>query len=283
MKYSVFSGVLPELSAEQVAERLALHGYDGVEWRVNGEYHFPAAEIDRHAARIRSLADANGLDVVSPTGYTRLDDIDGVRPMAAAAGAVDCPRFRAFADHYDPERDYWVQLDGIRAALDAVETVLRGSGVKALLEVHFGTLLPSPALAWEVMRDHDPALVGVILDPANTVIEGAMPMRMGLDMIGPYVDLVHVKNVCWERTKDGGWRWRFADLLEGQLDWVDAVSALKAAGYDGYLSFENLNRVPVRHTGYVDEELVGAGGPPRDIDERLAEERAYIKGLVDAA
>lgn len=284
MKYSVFSGVLPELSAEQVVETIARHGYDGVEWRVNGEYHFPAAEIDQHTTRIRELSQGAGLDVVSLTGYTPLDDIEGIRRMTGAAGEIGCPRFRAFAAHYDPEIDYWTQHDRLRADLDAVETVMRGSGVKALLEVHFGTLLASPALAWQIMRDHDPALVGVILDPANTVIEGAMPTAMGLDMIGPYVDLVHVKNVCWERTDtQGGWRWRFADLVEGQLDWTECIPVLRKAGYDGYLSFENLNRVPVRHTGYVDEELIGAAGAPRVIDERLAEERAYIGGLVDAA
>lgn len=282
MKYSVFSGVLPELSAAEAVERLARHGYDGIEWRVNGEYHFPAAEIDRHAGTIRALCSGAGLEVVSLTGYTRLDDLDGIRRLAAAAGEIGCPRFRTFADHYDPTRSYWQQRDAVRGALGRVADALRGSGVKALLEVHFGTLLASPALAWEVLRDHDPATVGVILDPANTVIEGSMPMAMGLDMIGPYVDLVHVKNVCWERAGTG-WRWRFADLRDGQLDWTEAIPALKAAGYDGYLSFENLNRVPVRHTGYVDEELIGAEGPPRDIDERLADEIAYIKALVAAA
>ena len=33
MKYSLFSGVLPELAAKEECARLARHGYDGVEWR----------------------------------------------------------------------------------------------------------------------------------------------------------------------------------------------------------------------------------------------------------
>ena len=60
MKYSVFSGVLPELSAEEVCGRLARHGYDGVEWRVNGEYHWRAATIDRDAPRIKACAPPTG-------------------------------------------------------------------------------------------------------------------------------------------------------------------------------------------------------------------------------
>ena len=56
VKYSVFSGVLPELSAEEVCRHLARHGYDGVEWRVDGEYHWRAATVDRDAARIKEHA-----------------------------------------------------------------------------------------------------------------------------------------------------------------------------------------------------------------------------------
>ena len=66
VKFSVFSGVLPELSAEQVCARLARHGYDGVEWRVNAEYHWRAATIDRDAPRIKALCAAHGLEVVGP-------------------------------------------------------------------------------------------------------------------------------------------------------------------------------------------------------------------------
>lgn len=60
MKYSVLSSVLPELTAEEVAKAIARAGYDGVEWRVNGEYHFPEATIEKEAPRIKALCDAHG-------------------------------------------------------------------------------------------------------------------------------------------------------------------------------------------------------------------------------
>jgi sugar phosphate isomerase/epimerase len=106
-----------------------------------------------------------------------------------------------------------------------------------------------------------------------------MDLRMALDMLGARVDLVHVKNVRWERTPAGRWRWRFDELADGQCDWAEAIGALRAAGYDGWLSFENLWRVPVRHTGYVDEDLADGSLPPRDIDRRLRDELAYLRRL----
>ena len=83
---------------------------------------------------------------------------------------------------------------------------------------------------------------------------------------------MHVKNIRWEQTPAGRWRWRFDELADGQCDWAEAIAALRAAGYDGWLSLENLWRVPVRHTGYVDEDLADASLPPRDIDQRLRDD-----------
>lgn len=71
MMRSMFSDVLPELAAEEVCARLARHGYDGVEWRVNGEYHWPAATIDRDAPRIKALCDSHGLGPETKLTKTR--------------------------------------------------------------------------------------------------------------------------------------------------------------------------------------------------------------------
>ena len=281
MKYSVLSGVLPEFTAEQVVETLSRHGYDGVEWRVNEEYHFKEKEIDREAARIKRLCDAHGLEVASMGTYVRLEQEEAIRRLADAAAVMGCPRFRLFSALYDPAVGYRALYDDTLAKLQRVERILAGTGVKGLLETHFGTIACSPSLAYDLVRHCDPAVIGVIMDPANMVIEGSMNLRMGLDILKDYIHFVHVKNARWEPTPEGKWRWRFDELREGALDWADAIAALKGIGYDGYLSFENLYRVPMTHKGYVAEDLGGDEGPVRDIDERLAGDLAYIRGLVE--
>ena len=190
---------------------------------------------------------------------------------------LDCPRFRIFSAMYDPAVGYFSLRDETRAKLEKLARQLEGTGVKALLEIHFGTIFSSPALAFELLRDMDPESIGVVLDPANLVIEGSMDLRLALDMIGPFVDLVHVKNICWERTAAGNGAGGSTSWTEGMCDWAAVVPALKAIGYDGWLSFENLWRVPVRHRGYVAEDLADASLPPRDIDERLAAELAWLR------
>ena len=77
MKFSVLSSVLPELTAEEVAKAIALAGYDGVEWRVNGEYHFPEATIEKEAPRIKALCDAHGIEIAENQGVRLLDLLSG--------------------------------------------------------------------------------------------------------------------------------------------------------------------------------------------------------------
>jgi sugar phosphate isomerase/epimerase len=79
---------------------------------------------------------------------------------------------------------------------------------------------------------------------------------------------------------DGSWRWRFDELASGALDWGEAIAALARIGYDGYLSFENLYRVPVKHRGFIGEDLTVGSDSIRDIDQRLSDELAHTRALV---
>ena len=101
---------------------------------------------------------------------------------------------------------------------------------------------------------------------------------MGLELLGPYLDYVHAKNISWVR-EDGTWRWVFAAMSEGQVGWAEVMQALDRVGYDGYVSFEDFYRVPMRSKGYVGEDLTQQAEVFRDIDQRLDEDLRYLKGL----
>ena len=101
---------------------------------------------------------------------------------------------------------------------------------------------------------------------------------MGLELLGPYLDYVHAKNIAWIH-ENGTWRWVFAAMDEGQVDWTEVMRALYRVGYDGYVSFENFYRVPIKSKGYVGEDLTQHAEVFRDIDQRLDEDLRYLKEL----
>jgi sugar phosphate isomerase/epimerase len=93
----------------------------------------------------------------------------------------------------------------------------------------------------------------VIYDPGNMVCEGFEDYRIGIELLGPYLAHVHVKNAAYTRPEGGGvWTARWAPLEDGVVNFREFFAALRAADYEGWLSVEDfsaarLSREALRH------------------------------------
>jgi sugar phosphate isomerase/epimerase len=279
MRYSVQTAVLPELSCQQVVEKLSRHGYDAVEWRIHEDYHVSPARVLECAPELKRLCADHGLAISCLTGYAPLEDLDQQRRMVEACALMACPRYRPGAVIYDGSRPYDALYQQTVERLGRIIEVTSPLGVKPIIETHFSTIAPSASLAHRLVQHFDATKIGVNYDPANLIIEGREAWQMGLELLGPYLDYVHAKNIAWNRV-DGRWRWVFDAMQSGQVDWREVMTALRSVGYDGYVSFENFYKVPMRSTGFVGEDLTQIESEYRDIDERLREDLAFIKKCV---
>jgi len=278
MKFSVQTATLPELTREQVVDKLSAHGYDGVEWRVHEDYHIAPRDLLARAKEIKRVVDDRGLEVSCLMGYAPLTDIEQQRWFAEACAIMRCARYRPGAVIYDGTRHYSELFQASVDALGKVIEAVSPFGVKPIIETHFGTIAPSASLALRLVQSFAPARIGINYDPANLVIEGKESWQMGLELLGPYLDYVHAKNIAWVQ-ENGTWRWVFAAMDEGQVDWTEVMRALDRVGYDGYVSFENFYRVPIKSKGYVGEDLTQHVEVFRDVDQRLDEDLRYLKEL----
>ena len=276
MKFSVQTATLPELSIPEVVVKLATHGYDGVEWRLHDDYHIKPLEVVAQAKLLKPSLDDHGLQVSCLMGYAPLPDVDQHKRVAEACAILGCSRFRPGAVLYDGTRNYHdiylATIDDLGKMLDAIADF----GVKPVIETHFGTIAPSAALALRLVEQFEPHRIGVNFDSANMIIEGRESWQLGLELLGPYLDYVHAKNISWIR-EDEHWLWQFASLEEGQVDWREIASSLYRVGYNGYISFENFYQVPMRSRGFVGEDLTHYASTYRDIDERLAQDLDYMR------
>lgn len=282
MQFSVQTAVLPELSREQVVAALSRHGYDAVEWRVHEAYHVDPAGFPGSAKALGRLCADHGLAISCLMGYAPLDDLDQQQRIAEACSLVDCPRYRPGAVIYDGTRAYpdlyAETVDRLGRLLEAIEPF----GVKPVIETHFNTIAPSASLAHRLVSNFPPERIGVNFDPANGIIEGREAWQMGLELLGPYLDYVHAKNISWIRNAEGGWRWVMDGLPTGQVDWREVMSALKRVGFDGCISNENFFEVPMKTRGFVGEDLTVHLDHYRNIDERLAGDLAFLRTCLDA-
>jgi sugar phosphate isomerase/epimerase len=275
MELSVFTVMLPDLTPEETVQELKAAGYDGVEWRVTrvpperrneppsfwGNNKCTLSPTEAEAHRARSLAESAGLAIPTLGTYIAVGDLaateDGLR-FAQIAGA---PQMRVGVGSLDGA-SYAQRFAAAKAFLTQVEALALRYGVRALVEIHHRTICPSASLSHRLVSHFDPQAIGVIYDPGNMVYEGFEDYRLGLELLGPYLAHVHVKNGAFARPERGGvWTATWAPLEDGVVDFPQFFAALRAVGYDGWLSVEDFSaarpsREALRHNlAFIKEHL----------------------------
>ncbi|MDP9365837.1 MAG: sugar phosphate isomerase/epimerase, partial [Chloroflexota bacterium] len=178
--------------------------------------------------------------------YVRCDEPERVERAMRGASVLGAPALRVNLPAYDGSVDSRTLRDLSLGQYREVAAMARRFGVRALVETHHRSLLPSASAAAAFLAPLDPADVGVIHDAGNMVFEGHEAYRLGLEALGPYLAHVHLKNARWVadgRRPDGSaaWRAEWAPLSEGIVDLAALFAALRAVGYDGWVSFEDFS------------------------------------------
>lgn len=257
MKFGVFTVMLPDLTPETAVTALRETGYDGVEWRVtsvpDSVRHEPPsfwgnnlctlAPTPEDAQRGRDLAASAGLEIPNLGAYIAVGDLPAVENIMQLAVTAGAPAVRVGVSRNDQPGDVHALFAQSRAFLQQVESLSRRHHVKALIEMHHGTISASASAARRLVDGFDPACIGVIHDCGNMVFEGYEDYRRGLELLGPYLAHVHVKNAAYDRPAAVGvWRARWAPLRDGVVDFAALFAALRSVGYDGWVVVEDFSQ-----------------------------------------
>jgi sugar phosphate isomerase/epimerase len=281
MKYSVFTVMMPDFDIAESATLLKSLGYDGVEWRVHSVPSvFPEktdywrgnrATIDvetivEKAPEIRRITQDAGLEIVGLGTYLGYKLVDDIARCMEAAQIMGCKSIRVSPPNYDGSVNYNDLYEETVEGYALVEDLAREHGVRANVEIHHGNMCCSASLTYRLVSNFDPDFIGVILDPGNMIFEGHENWQLGLELLGPYLSHVHVKNAAWVEagvSKDGEKLWKHAmvGIKEGFADWGEILATLDRVGYRGWLSFEDFG--------------------PGDTKTKLADNISYLKTLTN--
>ncbi|MDQ0111179.1 sugar phosphate isomerase/epimerase family protein [Paenibacillus harenae] len=288
MKFSVFTVMLPDCSQQRTLDLLRANGYDGVEWRFTKTNpakrdeapsfwgnNLSTVETDSSEAELlelKQLTEAAGLVVPNVAAYIGSGDLAATENAMRAAKLLGAPSIRIGVPNYDGKRTYQELYAEARAYLQEAEALSRSYGIQGLIEVHHGNIASSASLARRLVEGFDASHIGVIYDPGNMVHEGFENYQMGLELLGEYLAHVHVKNAAWQRTDEtlptigSGehgriWQASWSAVTAGVVHWPQVIAALRAVGYDGWLSFEDFS-------GSADSETL------------LRDNIAYIRSLL---
>jgi len=254
MKIACYSLILGKgYTIPAAVEVLCRLGYDGVEWRVRDDFHLPLAHIEEKATEVKALCEKAGLEIPALSTYLLLGETETIAAALRAAAKMGCALIRVIAPDYDGSLPYPSLFDQARRDLAQLEPLCRQTKVKAAVELHMGNITPSASAALRLLEGFSPDSIGVIFDPGNMVCEGMENWKMGIQILGPYLAHVHVKNGGWFYSEEGGWRFDWAPMKEGIVDWRRVVAALAESGYQGWLAMEDFADIPVEQR--LEEDL----------------------------
>jgi sugar phosphate isomerase/epimerase len=258
LKLSVFTVMLPDLTPNEAATAMRDYGYEGIEWRVK---HIPPAQrsdppsfwgnnlctfdmTSTEATRAKAVAVEAGLELVNLGTYIDVGDLGTVEAAMQFAQTCGSPQIRVSPGSLDAGMSYEACFERARTFLSGTQDLGRQYNIKSLVEIHHKTITPSASLAHRLVSSFDPDFIGVIHDAGNMIHEGFENYRLGLELLGPYLAHVHIKNARYDRPAEGGvWQGQWSPLEDGIVNWDDLFTALKSIGYIGWLGLENFSQV----------------------------------------
>ncbi|WP_219839040.1 sugar phosphate isomerase/epimerase [Paenibacillus sp. R14(2021)] len=266
MKLSIFTVAAPDLTPEELCEAAAGAGIAGLEWRCkdtpaevrsekpsfwgnNRSTISPNAD-DAEIAAFREAASKHGRQSIAITPYLACGDIEETEKIMRLAKRFDASMVRVGVPGYDRTRSYNELFEQATAYLREIESLALHYGIKALVETHHVTITPSASLAHRLVKPFNPDAVGVLYDPGNMVHEGFENYRMGMELLGPYLAHVHVKNAGWQSAAPGetpdhlqpvAWSSGWAPIANGMVPWKQVLRDLRAVGYDGWFGVEDFS------------------------------------------
>lgn len=262
MKLSVFTVATPDLQPEELAKAAADAGIEGIEWRFK-EIPADAAKekpsfwrhnrcsMDPNGTqedwlRFQQAADKHGLRSLAVVPYLTCGDVEGTEKVMQAAKLIGASFIRVGIPGYDRKRNYNELYDQAVRYLHEVQDLAAAYGVKGVVETHHLTITPSAGLTHRLVSHFNPQHIGVLYDPGNMVHEGYENYRMGLELLGPYLAHVHVKNGGYRKmpAEDGtsaAWSGEWVPLDQGAVPWKQVIQDLQSVGYEGYYGIEDFS------------------------------------------
>ncbi|NLJ74431.1 MAG: sugar phosphate isomerase/epimerase [Firmicutes bacterium] len=264
LKFSVFTVGTPDFTIPETIAKLKEWGYDGVEWRVaEGPPHNPVPlppreswywtynqstinieNVKEEIKRAKTLCDQAELEICCLTTYLQPNEFEQIEQVLNAASSVQCPRIRVMPPNFTGKENYNKLFFQTQQHIVTLEELAQKYGVKIVFEIHMGNIIPSASAAYRLVSPFDSNAVGIIFDPGNMVHEGYEEYELGVQLLGPYLDHVHIKDarpVYSQTNGKGKWDIQWCPIGEGMVRFKKLIETLKASNYTGYLSFEDFS------------------------------------------
>lgn len=242
MKLSTSTLGCPDWDLDTILANCKAYGYDAIDFRgLQADLDITKSEaFTTGLSETRKKIADSGLAVSGISSSLTVCDkakreanLEEARRTIPLALELNVPHVRIFGGG-DPKETSLQDLAAYGA--EVIHEVLQLDGARELrwcMETHDRWSLGAELM--RIMRLVDDPAVGVLWDTLHTIRHGETPEESA-KLFGGRLYYTHFKDAVPEEE------WRLVSLGDGNVDIAGAVSVLKAAGYDGYLTLEHEKR-----------------------------------------
>jgi sugar phosphate isomerase/epimerase len=228
----VFTKPFNSLTFDELADRIAELGFDGVEAPIREGGHIePVAVPDELPELVEALRKRN-LELTVMTSSVNDPDDPLTEKVLKTASQLGVRRYRMKYFKYDFNQPILKQIDEWRPQFKDLAAMNKEFGITAVYQNHAGrNYLGAPL--WDLRRLLEGIAVdeiGVAYDIRHATVEAGMSWPVTYHMIRPHIDTVYVKDFVWDGAKP-----KNVPLGEGRIS-NDFFQMLKKSDFNGPVS-----------------------------------------------
>jgi sugar phosphate isomerase/epimerase len=271
----MFSKMLGEFPVVEAARRIKALGFEGVDLTVRPGGHVLPERVAQDLPEALKAIRGEGLSIpMITTAITRTADAHAEAILATAASLGIR---RAKLGYWNaPKGGLANAIDRARRELDGLERLAESSHLTLGVHNHSGPgyVNCEPMTIWALIRDRNPEHVAAYFDPGHAAVEGGSGgWRQALELLGPRIRLVAVKDFAWT-TEPGRpkavWKDRQVPLKEGLVPWPEFFTSLAALRYDGPVSLHSEYKGSHSWRDLSTDQLLA----------QTADDLAFVKSLI---
>jgi sugar phosphate isomerase/epimerase len=202
-KISVFTKPFNSLSFDELADRIAEIGFDGIEATIRKGGNIESSAVEDKLPELVEALGKRNLEITIMTSDINDPDDPITEKVLRAAATLGIKRYRMKYLKYDLSRSVIEQINQWKPRLKDLAALNHDFGVLGLYQNHAGSgTFGSPI--WDIdlaLEGISPSEIGVAYDIRHATVEGGQSWPTTFNMIRPRVDTVYVKDFQWSGNK----------------------------------------------------------------------------------
>lgn len=228
----VFTKPFNSLTFDELADRIAELGFDGVEAPIREGGHIEPVNVPDELPKLVEALRKRNLEVTVMTSSINDPNDPLTTKVLKTASELGIRRYRMKYFKYDFNKPILKQLDDWRPRVKDLAAMNKDFGITAIYQNHAGRNYLGASL-WDLRRLLDGIAVneiGVAYDIRHATVEAGMSWPVTFHMIRPHIDTVYVKDFIWDGAKP-----KNVPLGEGRIS-ADFFDMLKKSNFKGTVS-----------------------------------------------